>query len=414
MNIDKTTTLYAWIYFFILPVLGVYVSVKNFRQIQNPNILWAFVVFFGFTFAIGTENQNSDIVRYAMNLKTLYHQSFSFEEAIAYFVKSGEADVVRILIALVLSRFTDSTIALTTVYALIFGYFFSRNMFYLLNQFEGKIQSWTWVLFIAFFLIVPYWNINGFRFWTATHIFIFGLLPYIYERKKKFLWFCFVPLLFHFSFVTPLLIILVYRIFPKNLTLLFVFFVLTSFINQLEIGFIKNTIASIAPSIYVEQTDAYLVEGKVESLRSGTMYAHKNWYSVWYIKALAISIFISFSFIYFQHKKKEILSSSQFTLFGFALFFYACANLLSSFPSGGRFVMVGSLICYFLIVVVYQNVFTQFQRQTMYYVNFPFIVLFIIVCIRKGFYFNSLTTVFGNPILSLFITDHFALNDVIK
>lgn len=414
MIITKTNRFYNWIYFFISPIIGAFVSIKYFREIKNPNILWAFVVFFGFTFAIGAENQGSDIVRYALQLKSLHQQTFSFEEGIAYFLNSGEIDVMRIFIALVLSRFTDSTIALTTVYTLIFGYFFSRNMFYLLNQFKGKIQPWTWMLFLVFFLIVPYWNVGGFRFWTATHIFIFGLLPYLYEGKKKYLWFCFVPLLFHFSFLTPLLILLVYKIIPKNITVLFVLFVITSFVNQLDVTVIKNTFASIAPNIYVERTDSYLMEDRVENLRSGTAFSQKNWYSVWYTKALSISIFISFSLLYFQQKKASFLTGAQLHFFGFALFFYAMANILSSFPSGGRFLYIAGLVSYFFIALCYQNVLSEGTRLRMYYWNVPLLVLFVLVSIRTGFYYNSLTTVCGNPVIALFVSDHFSLNDVIK
>lgn len=414
MNIEKNNTLYNWVYFFFSPLIGAYVSIKNFRELQNPNILWAFVVFFGFTFATGTESQGSDIVRYALQLKTLYQQTFTFEEGITYFLKSGEIDVMRIFIALVLSRFTDSTIALTTVYTIIFGYFFSRNMFYLLNQLKGKIQPWTWVLFLVFFLIVPYWNVGGFRFWTATHIFIFGLLPYLYEGKKKYLWFCFLPLLFHFSFLTPLFILLVFKIIPKNITVLFVLFVVTSFINQLDVTVIKNAFASVAPNIYVERMGSYMVEDRVENLRSGTVFSQKNWYTVWYAKALSISIFFSFCLLYFQQKKAAILTATQLHFFGFALFFYAVANILSSFPSGGRFLFIAGLVSYFFITFCYQNVLSEGLRQKIYYWNLPLLVLFVLVSIRTGFYYNSLTTVCGNPIIAFFISDHFSLNDVIK
>lgn len=405
---------YEWLLFFISPLIATWVSIKNFRQFANPNILWAFVIFFGFTFAIGSENQGSDINRYVYQLKQLYQQSFTFQEGIDYFFQSGEADVMRIFIALVLSRFTDNTLALTTVYAVIFGYFFSRNFFYLLEKLEGKIKPWTWFLLLVFFLIVPYWKLNGFRFWTATHIFIFGLLPYIFEGKTKRLLFCFVPLLFHFSFITPLLILFTYRFLPKNISFLFYFFLLTTFVNQLDVTMVKNAIASVAPNIYVERTEGYLAETKTENLRSGSSGSEKNWYAVWNSKALSFSVVISFILVYLNYKKNDFFEIKYRALFCFSLWFGALANLLSSFPSGGRFVIVGNLMCFFLIIVGFQNIFSPSLQKRIIMFTGPLLILFVIVGIRSGFYANSITTALGNPIVALFFSEHTSLNDIIK
>ena len=53
--------------------------------------------------------------------------------------------------------------------------------YYLYTIFPG-LEEFN--LIFALILVIPIWFINSFRMWTAFHVFIFGLLPYIFENKK--------------------------------------------------------------------------------------------------------------------------------------------------------------------------------------------------------------------------------------
>jgi len=110
-------------------------------------------------------------------LSQLYHQPFlTINGAIEYFKYSGEIDVLRTFLSYTISRFTESQAILTMVYAFIFGYFFSRNIWYVFGLLKGKISFLEKVLLLALILVVPIWLINGFRMWTAFHVFMYGLL----------------------------------------------------------------------------------------------------------------------------------------------------------------------------------------------------------------------------------------------
>src|SRR5690625_4997052 len=174
---DKKTGYFAALMFFIWPLLAVISAFRNYRSNWGKNILWAFVAFYGFSFAIGAENQGSDIVRYAEEVEYLHKVEMTISDAFTYYGQSGEIDILRTFIAVTLSRFTDSQAILTLVYGIIFGFFFSRNMWYVLERLKGRIHPITVLLLCSFFLVIPIWNINGFRMWTAAHIFIYGLLP---------------------------------------------------------------------------------------------------------------------------------------------------------------------------------------------------------------------------------------------
>ena len=55
---------YSAILFLIWPLLALALAFRNYRSSWAKNMLWAFVAFYGFCFAIGAENEGGDIVRY--------------------------------------------------------------------------------------------------------------------------------------------------------------------------------------------------------------------------------------------------------------------------------------------------------------------------------------------------------------
>ncbi|MCF6351469.1 MAG: EpsG family protein [Cyclobacteriaceae bacterium] len=407
---------YNWLLFFIYPAAALVVSFSNYKSASAKNILWAFVVFFGFTFAIGKESSDSDINRYIDQYVALYGKPMTTQDAILYYEKSREVDVIRPFLAIVLSRISNHPALLTTVYALIFGFFYSRNIFYLINQFQGKISNWTWLLVIVFTLIVPFWTINGFRFWTATHIFIYGLMPFLLEGNKKRLIFVLIPVLFHFSFVIPLFSVVAFFFIPKRLWLFVLIFVATVVYNEINVQWLANYVQLTEEEKVIDRTSAYIDDKKVEEFRSGELKkSTPNWYVGLYRKGINYLVIISFVLIYWLNFKKRILNKGLFITFSFALWFYSFANVLSTIPSGGRFLTVAQLIAFVLIIVFFQNSYRKLFQQFVFPVFLPAILLFIIVAIRDGFYYMSVSTVLGNPISALMaMGQHLSLNDVIK
>src|SRR5690606_37606352 len=149
------------------------------------------------------ESKGSDINHYVALNEYFYFHISSISEAYVYFLDSGDIDITKYIVTFLVSRMTYSQPILTGIFAFIFGYFYSKNVFYLFQKCKGPITGWTWILIIIFMLIVPFLLINGFRFWTATHVYVFGLLPYLLEGKKRCLWFCGLSVVFHFAYLLP-------------------------------------------------------------------------------------------------------------------------------------------------------------------------------------------------------------------
>ena len=199
-----------WFLFFLMPFFAGFTALRNYKAPWAKNVIWAFVVFFGFTFAIAKENNDIDVVRYMDELRELNARSLSLTDIMDVFRDSGDVDILKTLIAIIVSRFTNNTQVLTAVYGFIFGFFYSRCIWYLFERLRGKLKWVTVLMIIVFSLINPFWNLNGFRFNTAVLIFLYGLLPFLFENKKSKLVLSYLSVFVHFSFLLPVVILTVY------------------------------------------------------------------------------------------------------------------------------------------------------------------------------------------------------------
>ena len=413
-----------WVLFLILPFFTAIRAMQNFRAPWAKNILWAFVVFYGFTFTIGAETRSkgedagSDINRYVDELGSLYGKPLTLDQSVKYFKESGEADVLRTILSIVVSRFTNSQRVLTAVYAIIFGFFFTRNLWYVLMRLKGKPKFFSLILFSSFFLLDSFWEINGFRFNTAVHIFIYGLLPYLFEGKKRSLWICVSTVLVHFTFIIPITILFIYVILGNRLLPYFIFFIFSIFIKQINVSTFNEFVEKVAPTSFLERSTNYRDTDKVAEFRGekepDAVLIEKNWYTKWYSNLLQLSLTLILIFFYFMSKKNIRDIGGLYRAFCFSLLFFAIANILSSLPSGGRFLTIASMVAVAVILFYFQNFSKEQYLKNLMFITTPAFILFIIVSIRIGFYSIGVQTIFGNPILSILTDYNMSLNDIIK
>lgn len=411
---DDKTGFYAAFMFLVWPLLAVVSAFWNYRSSWGKNVLWAFVAFYGFTFAIGAESQSSDIVRYVAEVEYLHTVELSITDAFDYYRQRGDMDILRTFIAVTLSRVTGSQAVLTLVYGIIFGFFFSRNIWYVLSHLKGKIKPITVLLLVCFFLVVPFWNITTFRMWTAAHIFMYGLLPFLFESRKGRAFIASLAILVHFSFLVPVGILFTYMFLGNRMTLYFGFFLATFFISEIDLSMFNNVIENYAPEIIQERTAGYRGEQYVETYREGEGGA-RVWYASWYGRALKWSV-MGFLVVLFL-KGREFFTKNRgwLRLFSYTLLFYGVANLFSSLPSGGRFVSVANLCALSVIILYVQNREHEVVMKRFIIAALPALLLFVIVSIRMSLYSLSATSVLGNPFIALFLSgEHISLNDVLK
>ena len=175
---------YSLILFLIWPFFSIIYAIRNYRAIWAKDLVWFFVIFFGFTLTIilaDTEGQ-ADSTRYRDKFVAMAGQQVNFDNisVLFYDEDSQVLDVIETIVIFTVSRFTGNYHVLFAVFGLIFGYFYSRNIWYLIDRAGKRIATENIPIILTFAFVVGFWEINGFRFWTATHIFLFGALPYLF------------------------------------------------------------------------------------------------------------------------------------------------------------------------------------------------------------------------------------------
>ena len=411
-----------WYLFLAFPFLSGILAVKNYRASWAKNIIWAFVVFFGFTFGISEEtstgNGPADINRYVDEMKGLYEKDLSFTDIINLYKKNEDIDILRLTLAIGVSRVTNSHTVLTAVYGLIFGFFFSRNLWFVLDRMREKIKPVALLLLITYALVDPIWNINGFRFYTAIQIFIYGLLPFLFGGKKKSIIISSLSFLVHFSFLLPIGVLILYALLGNRTVIYFIFFLTSIVTSSINIGALNEVIDENAPETLADRTAGYRDEDRVENFREGTGFADTSntiWYAIYYSKALYWSLMAFLIALFFKRKTIEQQNNNRLLNgLSFALLFWGVANIMSSLPSGGRFLDVAALSALPLLILYVQNQPNEKYLSQKVLLASPALLFFIIVSIRIGFYTLSVNTFLGNPIIVLLIDYNIALNDLIK
>ncbi|MFW5804786.1 MAG: hypothetical protein ACOCWG_06105, partial [bacterium] len=338
-----------------------------------------------------------------------HHTSMNFSNftELFYSQSSGFIDFVQPLILFIVSRFTDNHNILFGFYGLIFGFFYSRNIWYLFDHLKEDDRFFNLVLILTFSFVVGFWNINGFRMWTAAHVFFFGAIRYLHKKNIHGLFIAFCSMFFHFSFLLPALIFALFVVIGNRLTIFYWFFIFSFFLAQVDLAVIRDTLLNYLPSVFYSKIMGYTHEGYAELVaeRAGKMV----WYARLYGQFLYWMIVIFLSFIYFSGLRALKKNNPLRILLGFIFLFYGFVNLLSHIPSMGRFYSVANLFALTFLFFYLQKVSGDSILNKIKVLTIPVQFFFCIVSLRLAFDTIGIISIFGNPFFALFTENNFAL-----
>jgi hypothetical protein len=412
----NTSSDYGVFLFLIWPFFAALFAIRNYRAAWAKDLIWFFVAFFGFTLTIVATDadEKSDANRYRDKFVDMAAQKVSFENVTSLFYdeESQVLDVLESLIIFVVSRVSDNYHVLFAVFGLIFGYFYSRNIWYLIERVRGKMATDNIPIILTFAFIVGFWEINGFRFWTATHIFLYGALPYLFEGKKSKMGFAFLAALMHFSYLLPLMVLGLHTALGKRTNIYFALFVITFFVKELNLSQLGEFLSSNLPEIFLPRVKSYVNEDR--ATETVEIYAKANWYVVWYQLALKWSVAVFIVTIFLTGKKFLAVNKNYEKLFSFTLLMYSIANIFSLVPSGGRFVSLSNLfaIAFIFFYIQYAPLSRAVKRIIPFAI--PALSLYSIVSLRIGIEAMGILCLVGNPILRIFINADITVLEVLK
>lgn len=394
------------------PLLSLFYTVRSKNILNVRKVLLMFSAFYGFTFIITSDGQ--DAFNYAARLELLHNSNLTISSLIGSLYESGsEVDILNTLITSIIASFTSDSRFLFGVYGLIFGYFYSTNI-YLALKHVGWPGNRTLILyFTVFALLIGIWQINGFRFWCATHMFVSGILFFILEgRKIMGLVFIGLSALMHFSFfaVIPISLLGFFLQIPRKV--LIAIYVITLFISDPNI-LDTSAITSLMPYAIEQRVSGYLDEAVVERLGDQEAQRKLNWYIVLFPYAVKILVLLPLlSFALLEDNYKNRFSK----LLNLTLFIAILGNIAGLYPSGGRFITVSSLLLLFVnyqYLLNYKSELNGFKRFAV--LLLPALSIFVAV-IQLRLFLESLSLIglIGNPVLALFINPEVSFLSVIK
>ena len=184
------------------------------------------------------------------------------------------------------------------------------------------------------------------------------------------------------------------------------------FISELNIESVKDFFAFL-PLVFENKIQSYTNQQYIE-LRNEQL-SSLNWFMQIHMKSLKYSIYVVLFYLYINYKQRFYIKQNKalLSLFCFSLFFYSISNLISSFPSVDRFIIVASSISFAFVFMVLQYTYDK-NLNLILKIATPFLLIFVLVSIRNGLDTIGVTAILGNPLVALFIDYDMALIELIK
>lgn len=415
----------AFILTLVFPFGGLIYTLNHWRESWAKNTFWLACIYLGAVLVYWPEGmalgEGADGARYAMWLMEMYGSDITLAKIFGqYQIDQRTMDLYQPLLTYFISRFTDNGHVLFAVFAFVFGFFYSRNIWYILEKLPKKKLGGLFILVTLYFLICPITNINGVRMWTALHVFVYGMMPYLLEKDKSKLWWILLTPLIHFSFLyvavfAVVWFILPYRLKTRNsvfLTLALAFFVITMFINTLNLDRANGMLAEYSPETYENRIDSYVREdvaaARVEkgALTNQFVLVSLN-VTHWCYNILLLTLLPCL-------KRNFKSNKGLMHLYVFALFIGGFANIMALIPSGGRFQILSQMFKVPLILLVAMHIPRSDNFRKIMNVALVFLVVPMIFEFRKLFDFFSITAVLGNFITVFLWENNVPLINFIK
>lgn len=392
----KNQTFDQLVIFFIWPFFSLIQAIKNYRRKSSWLMSWLFTGFYGLTFVYTSEALDAD--RIVKRFLAAGSEDFLTYTGLSTFFTHGTIDFIQPVILYLVRQVTSDTQFLFMVMGLIFGFFYTKNIWFIVDKINIK-QNWLINLFsVLFIFVIPIWEFNGFRMWTAAHIFFFGIANYYFTQNKRYLIFIFVTPLIHFSFLFAAASVLIF-ILLKNvpLRIAFILFFISLFIRELNINLLEYE--PYFPGMISQKIMGYTNLSYIES--STEMRMKMNWYALLYRTALNYVIIFVIILLYINFKRwKSIITANEEIFIKFALVFSTLSYLLGAVPfaDNKRFIIVSFLFLIASIMIILNKNFNMklnvFSKAIILFGS----IFFLIVEIRVGLDRIAIDTFIFNPL----------------
>ena len=410
----------------LFPFGGLIYTLRHWRKEWAKNVFWLICVYMGVVFIYWPEGtmlgDGGDGGRYALMLVEMYHNPLVSLTSIfkGYLSDPKIMDLYQPILTYCISRFTYNGHILFTFYAIVFGFFYSRNIWYVLEKIPNMKIGYFYIFIALYFFVCPISHINGVRMWTALHVYVYAMMPYLLEKDYSKIWLLLLIPFIHFSFLYITIFAIIYVFIPytiKSESTFFIYFslivfIITLFINSINMDFVRIVLQEYTPDVYSGRLNGFVQQEYVE--RRIEANSLKNWYVITFslLKHWVYNILLLLLLPYLKKQLKN--SKSMINLYVFTLLLSSIANLISLIPSGGRFEFLAQM---FKIPMIVLTITSLNQLDNIFkYVNVASILLIfpLIFELRKFFDFYSITLISGNFVTIFFWENNVPIINYIK
>lgn len=347
MNYKKSTADAGTLLTFIIwPSVGFIVNFFKKPSTQKGILFATFYALVGYFFLL--TDPAFDSYRYAIDFKQAC--TWGIESFLANNAESGMLDMYSIYSYRLVSILSDNPHMLFAFWGFIFGFFTYKTLQFSFDSARNsKVNKFAFGVLIIMFLINPYININGVRFWTAVWVFIAGWLGYeIHNKKKWLLVMCITPFV-HTTFIIPLVIYLVYKTkVLQNLKVLFFVYIISFIIgNVVDLETITGNIPFLEMSErYSTYVDSDYVDSRNEAASGrSTLNTLLSELPTYFMLIFMTWLYASKKM--FKYSKENIITKTL----TFLLILLCICSILQSIPSFGRFDIICQIIMLYLIML---------------------------------------------------------------
>ena len=426
MSIQSQNNVYSWIGFLFVPFLMFLYAIKNFFNKNSQLLILAFSFLYGYSVFL----ESGDITRYEITFYEVASYTWddyyylvtnflSVEREIYYDLNAAisKPDLYSLSLNYIISRFTENprwfwafVSVIYTALTINFINTIAAETNWIKNLFSQR------VFFIGLVLIVPfYFGVSGVRFWPALFLYSTYALKYLYYKDLKYLLIASLSILFHYTFLLPVLLLIITAILPKSRLFYKIIIILSLLIFSLStvstsLGAIKNATALFEETAIEESSNPYTNEDSLNERKEQGLQSN------WYVRYKNISIFYFFLVLglldvlgIFRFEENDFLRAT----FPLLVAFLALTLLTYGLGSIARF----RFIFYILILSRYVILagFQPFDKKLKFMsLSFlPILTLYILVVFRAGFYTVDPLLLVNNSIFTFFMHSEISLSELL-
>lgn len=333
------------IIYLINPFIAFIASLFSVDKRSSRVVLYLWFILFGFSFLPMQEVTGDS---YGYYEKFLQFQTSEFPGIVNdYFTgQSNYKDLYEYFAYWLVKSFTDNYHVFFALLAVVFGFFYIKSLKMIVAYFDRDNYWISMLLVLLFMLSNPIYNINGFRFWTAAWMGVYGALKVLKERKYQYCLLIAATFLVHGGFSVFIFLFLLGFILRKHVNIISVIYIISFFLSVVSVSSLLEPYIGNMPLFFSNFLDSYAEEGTVAEKLLGR--EQLPFYARFFKKTPTYYLNIMTILLLYLNRKK-IIDISKNSLFVFALVILIMCNLLdtSVLSVSGRYLRIAEAFVIF-------------------------------------------------------------------